>query len=181
MTIVVDPFTATVATATVTSGRTRPERTRAVLVAAVVAGTALTVCAVVADPVLDALDVSAPSALLAAGMVVAVAALWLLAAGSGARVRDATSATGARLGVFPLGVPMLVHPAALSAVVAWSAARGPGVTTAAAFTAVAVYLVVALALRAPVPAWVARVGGMFAGAALAVVAFDLVRDGVFGT
>ena len=177
--IVVDPFVALVATSTLAADQTRPERR--VMIVAALATSALTfgVAIVVGDPFLDWLDISAPSASLAAGMVVAVAALFLLVFGAAGNVRPDDDASPARVGIFPLGIPVVVSPAAAAAVIAWSAVEGAAETAVAAAIAL---VVVAVCLVRPVriSRAAARVGGAFMGVALAFVAWDLIHEGVFG-
>ena len=72
----------------------------ALIAFAVLAGLAL-----LADPLLDALDISAPAALLAAGLVVMVPALDLLWQTPGNRVRPAPDARAERLGAVSLRHP----------------------------------------------------------------------------
>jgi len=178
--IVVDPFVAVVATASLTAER--PARERTVMVGSALATSVVGfgVALLVGDPLLDWLDISAPSASLAAGMVVAVAALFLLVFGAAGNVRPAENASPARLGVFPLGVPVVVSPAAAAAVIAWSALHGPAVTAGAIGLALVV-LALSLARPVAVSRTVARVGGAFMGVATGFVAWDLIHDGVFGT
>lgn len=180
--VVLDPVVASVAASTLAPTGTRAT-TRvttvgaAVAVAAVLLGTAV----LAADAVLDWLDVSAPAALLAAGIVVLVPAVEQLWHGPAGRVERAPGASAVRVGVFPLGVPVVAGPAALVALVAWSAAEGVSTTLTALVLALAALAAVALAWRVPPTGHAARVAGRFAGAAGALVAFDLIRDGVFTT
>ena len=177
--VVLDPLTTTIAAA-VLSGNPR-SRATVVTVGIVLAAVLLGGAALVADPLLDWLDISDPAAALAAGIVVAVPALELLWRGPEGRVRPVPDAPPIRLGAFPLAVPVIVSPAALLAVVAWSGAEGAGTTLAAVVLALAVTAVTAIAWSAPPTGRAARIAGAFAGAATAVVAFDLVRDGIFTT
>jgi multiple antibiotic resistance protein len=177
--IVVDPFVAAVAASTLAAERAAPDRSVMIGAALATSVLAFALAILVGDPLLDWLDISSPSASLAAGMVVAVAALFLLVFGAGGNVRPADNASPARVGVFPLGVPVVVSPAAVASLIAWSAVHGPGVTAVAAALAL---VVVALSLvpRVRVNRTTARVGGAFMGVALAFVAWDLIHDGVFG-
>ncbi|MGQ0825763.1 MAG: MarC family protein [Actinomycetota bacterium] len=176
--IVLDPV-ATISAAAVLAPEPHARR-RAMAVAVLVGGGLLAIAAAIARPLLDALDISPPAALLTAGIVVLVPALDHLWPGPGERVQP-DDASPTRLGVFPLGVPVLASPAAVVAVVAWSAAEGRGVTLTA--LAVACVFVAAVAGRwsGPPPGRPARVAGAFAGVAMALIAFDLIRDGVFAT
>lgn len=180
--VVLDPVVASVAASTLAPGEARASgRVTIVGTAVAVAAVLLGVAVLAAEPVLDWLDVSAPAALLAAGIVVLVPAVEQLWHGPEGRVERAPGASPVRVGVFPLGVPVVAGPAALVAVVAWSGAEGAGTTLAALALALATLAAVALAWRTPPAGRAARVAGRFAGAAGALVAFDLIRDGVFTT
>ena len=137
--------------------------------------------ALVADPLLDALHISAPAAELAAGLVVLVPALDLLWQGPGERLRPAARARAVRLALFPFGIPLVAGPAVVAATIAWAATEGAGVTVGGAALATAVVAAVATAWRSPPRGRTARVLGAFTAVAMAFVAFDLVRDGVIGS
>ena len=88
--------------------------------------------ALLADPLLDALHISAPAAELAAGLVVLVPALDLLWQGPAERLRPAARARAVRLALFPFGIPLVAGPAASPATIAWAATEGAGVTVGGA-------------------------------------------------
>jgi multiple antibiotic resistance protein len=184
--VLLDPVRAAVACAALTAPRGPRDRAVLAAVAAGVAALVLAGGAALADPLLDWLDVSTPAAQLAAGIVALVPALEAVFAGPGEPVRDAPGARAVRLGVYPLAVPVLAGPAALAVVVAWAAAEGGG--TAAAGTAIAVAACAATAAgSAPAVARAGAVGrgvtralGGLVGVGIALVAADLVHDGVFG-
>ena len=179
--VVIDPISATIGAAALASGRSDRERVVIVAGGAAVAGALLAALALVADPVLDALDISSGAALLAAGIIVLVPALDLLWQGPAGRVRADPRASAPRLALFPLGVPLLAGPGAAAAVIAWSAAEGSGLTAGAAALAAVVVGAVLLLWRQPPCGRRARVLGAFTAVAMTIVAFDLVRDGVFAT
>lgn len=180
--VVLDPVAASVAASTLAPGDARAAgRVKIVGAAVAVAAVLLGTAALAAEPVLDWLDVSVPAALLAAGIVVLVPAVEQLWHGPEGRVERAPRASALRVGVYPLGVPVVTGPAALVAVVAWSGTEGAGTMLAALALALAALAAVALAWRVPPIGHAARVAGRFAGAAGALVAFDLIRDGVFTT
>jgi multiple antibiotic resistance protein len=178
--VVIDPIAATIGAADLATDRPARDRATIALGGGVVAFAVLTVAAVLADPLLDALDLSPPAAQLAAGIVIMVPALDLLWQGPAERVAAAPRAAVARLAVFPFGVPVVAGPAALAAVVAWAAAEGTGVTIAATALATAAIAVLAVVWRRPPRGRGARVLGGFVAVAMAIIAFDLVRDGVLG-
>jgi small neutral amino acid transporter SnatA (MarC family) len=122
------------------------------LVAALVA-VVLSAAVVLADPVLDALDLSAEGYWIAAGLVLLVPACSRLARGT---TRD------------------VAGPAGVAVAMALATRDGTGIT----LVAVAVTALTALALSfAPLGRW-APVVERVVGAAMVVIAFDLVRDGV---
>jgi multiple antibiotic resistance protein len=179
--VLFEPVSAAIGLRDLTRARTERARRTVVGAGAVVALAVLAALALIADPLLDALDISDPAAALAAGLVVTVLALDLLVQGPAGRVRDATDASAVRLGLFPYGVPLLAGPGTAAAVIAWAPARGAGTVTAAAGLATVVVTLVCLVWRRPPSGRNARVLGAFAAVATALVAADLVRDGIFGT
>jgi small neutral amino acid transporter SnatA (MarC family) len=183
--VVLDPVAVTIALGTLGAGRSRADRTILAASATATALVGLGLAALVGETVLDALDISVPAAQLGAGVVVGVLALDTLWGGPGDRVR-AVPGPAWRLGLFPLGVPALVSPASVTATIAWAGAEGRGTAIGAVLLAVVVTMAVAHGIVTarrdrPVNERVARIAGAFVGAAMAVIAFDLVRDGVFGT
>jgi multiple antibiotic resistance protein len=182
--VVLDPVSAAIGASTLATGRNveQYERARLTIVAtgAVVAFTVLAIAAALADPLLDALDISTGAAQLTAGMVVLVPALDLLWQGPAERVRPLPSASAVRVGVFPYGMPLLAGPGALAAVIGWTAFDGAGVTIGAVAIGTAVASTIVAAWRRPPEGRTARVLGGFVGVAMALVGFDLVWDGVFG-
>jgi small neutral amino acid transporter SnatA (MarC family) len=180
--LAVNPFRAAVGARRVWAadpgGRRQPLVTAAVGVTLAVAG--LGALAWISGPLLDLLDSSAPTARIAAGLVLVVSA----AAEVVRRPPDEPVAgPGWRAGVVPLAVPLLVRPAA--AVVALSAGADRGVLLVIAGAAVAGLMAAAAgaatagphrgATAAAVLRWaavVASAGALLVGVALAV-------DGVF--
>ena len=179
--VVIDPISAVIGASDVATDRPARDRSIIVLVGSAIAFVVLAAAALLADPLLDALHISAPAAELAAGLVVLVPALDLLWQGPAERVRPAASATATRLALFPFGIPLVAGPAALAATIAWGAAEGAGVTVGGAAIATAIVAALAIAWRSPPRGRRARILGAFTAVAMALVAFDLVRDGVIGT
>jgi multiple antibiotic resistance protein len=176
--VLLDPISAAVGAQALGASREESERRVIVGAGALMTFVVLAVAAVIADPLLDALHISDAAAELAAGLVVVVVALDLLWQGPAGRVRPAPRAPAWRLAVFPYAVPLLAGPASVGGTLAWAAVEGSGaVIGAAAFAAVAAGIV-AIAWRRP-RARTARVLGSFVALAAAVIAFDLVHDGVF--
>jgi small neutral amino acid transporter SnatA (MarC family) len=179
--LLLDPLASSIAARVLASDR--PPRDASVIIAggALIAFAVLAGLALLADPLLDALDISAPAALLAAGLVVMVPALDLLWQTPGNRVRPAPDARAERLALFPYGIPALASPALAVAVIAWAAMEGTGATIGATAIALAAVTAGVFAWRHPPTGRGARVGGAFMGAAMALLALDLVRDGVIAT
>jgi small neutral amino acid transporter SnatA (MarC family) len=134
--------------------------------------------------VLDRLDISPEAAAIAAGVVLLVPAVTLLASGDQLYLLGAGDRGGGwRAGIVPLAVPLLAGPAPLAVVAALAARRGRG----DAFVAIAVAFAVAACT-----AWVATrrqrdersllegIAGRAVGAAMVVVSFALIVDGVLG-
>ena len=132
-------------------GRTWPKR----LELAAVAGLVLGVAALVADPVLDALDLSPEGFWIAAGIVLLVPAFARLATGA---TRD------------------VAGPAALLVTMALATRDGVGETLVAVAVAFVVTLL-ATTFVTPDARWVA-IAERLVGGVMVVIAFDLIRDGV---
>jgi multiple antibiotic resistance protein len=176
--IAVDPFGASVVLS-----RLR-ERREAGVVAVIGAGILLALACALGPSLLDGLDISAEAAEITAGIVLLVPALTLLAQGDQLLLLG-DAAGGWRRGLVPLAMPLLSGPAPLLVVAALAARRGRG--EVAAGVAVAVVL-------AAVGAGVARrrgrpdaprsigegIAGRAVGAAMVLVGFTLIVDGVLG-
>jgi multiple antibiotic resistance protein len=180
--IAVDPFGAAVVVA-----RLRDRVTAAVAAVAVSAALLLLACA--AGPwLLGRLDISAEAAEIAAGVVLLVPALALCARGDQMFLAGDRSG-GWRGGIVPVALPLLAGPAPLSVVVALGARRGRGdvaaaVSIAVVLSAIALFVATRRASNAVAvpaePSTIERVAGRFVGAAMVLVAFALVVDGVLG-
>jgi multiple antibiotic resistance protein len=179
--VLLDPLTAAIGAAVLASSRPSAARVMLVVGGSVVAVAVLAAVALVADPLLDALDISAEAAQLAAGLVVLVPAIDLLWQGPEGRVRRSDDAGWLRLALFPYGVPLLAGPASAAAVIAWAAWEGTGVTVGASAVATALTAVIVLGWRRPPTGRVARALGGFTAVLIALIAFDLIRDGVLST
>ncbi len=178
--VLLDPTAAAIGVATLAEGRTHRERITIALMGGVVAFAVLALIAGVADPILDWLRVSPGAAELAAGIVVIVPALDLLWQGPAGRVTAYPSARPLRLACWPYGVPLLAGPAPTAAAIAWAAEFGRGATIGGALLAVLVTTGVVAAWTHPPRGRTARAFGAFTAVAMALVAFDLIHDGVFG-
>jgi multiple antibiotic resistance protein len=178
--VVIDPFAAAIGASTLAGARNDRTRRAIALGGAVVALALLEVVIGLADPLLDALHISDPAAELAAGMVVVVPALDLLWNGPAGRVRAQTGTTWARLALFPYGVPLLAGPGAIAVAIAWSVNEGAGPTFGGAAIALAAITLLVCVWARPPRGRGARVLGALTAVAIALVAFDLIRDGVFG-
>ncbi len=178
--VLLDPTVAAIGVGTLAEGRTRGDRSVIVVAGGVVAFAVLALVAGVADPVLDWLRISAGAAELAAGIVVIVPALDLLWQGPAGRVAAYPAARPLRLACWPYGVPLLAGPAAVAGVIAWAAEFGRGATIGGAFLAILVTTGLVEAWTHPPRGRTARALGAFTAVAMALVAFDLIHDGVFG-
>lgn len=141
-------------------------------VTAAVVGALVLVCAIVSGPLLDAIDVSGPSAGIAAG----VALLAVCAKDLFARPPAAEPAlAGRRAGIIPIALPVVFSPAL--ALVAMAGADDRGVVLALAAAVPAVALAAAAIARPPrrgLRGWLASVAT--AGVGVAVL---MVLDGVY--
>ena len=131
--------------------RTWPKRLEVVGLVGVV----LALAAVLADPVLDVLDLSPEGFWIAAGIVLLVPAFARLAAGA---TRD------------------VAGPAALLVTMALATRDGVSITLVAVAVALAATLVTTTLVQ-PQARWV-PFAERLVGGAMVVVAFDLIRDGV---
>ncbi len=179
--VIVDPLTAAVAGATLTADRDGRARSIVFATGTVVALAVVVVTAWLADPMLDALEVSVGAAQLAAGIVLLVPAVELLFGGPSGWVRPAPEAAAARLGAIPFGVPVLASPWLVVALLAFAADEGAAMTASAGGVAVLVSTGLAFLFTTPSDRGALRALGVAMGAATALVAFDLVHDGVFGS
>jgi small neutral amino acid transporter SnatA (MarC family) len=100
--------------------------------------------------------------------------------GPAGRVRAQAGTTWARLALFPYGVPLLAGPGAIAVAIAWSVNEGAGPTFGGAALALAAITLLVCFWARPPRGRGARVLGALTAVAMALVAFDLVRDGVFG-
>jgi multiple antibiotic resistance protein len=176
--VAVDPFGTYVVLA-----RMR-ERRDAGAVAVVAAGVLLALACALGPSLLDALDISAEAAEITAGIVLLVPALTLLARGDQLLLLG-DAAGGWRRGLVPLAVPLLAGPAPLLVVAALAARWGRGdvavgVVVAVALAAVAAGVAVRRA-RVDEPRSIGEgIAGRAVGAAMVLVGFTLIVDGVLG-
>ena len=134
---------------------------RDAIVAAGVAIAAVVAAAGLADPLLDALDVTLPSARIAAGVVAGVAG-----------VRDLLGSEP------PAWEPVLVRPEVVLPAVVAGADEGAVLTALVAAVAIGATAVLATRTMGRTGRMVAHVSARMLGAALIVVGVDLVVDGV---
>lgn len=123
-------------------------------------------------PLLDLVDVSGPSARIAAGIAL------LVVAGKDLFFKPPTaepSITGRSAGLFPLAFPVIFSPAFAVVAIAGASERGVGPTT----IAIAMSLVPTAAALAVVPIERTRLLAATVGAAGAAIAALLVLDGVY--
>lgn len=147
-----------------------PRQTAAVAIGATLGLVLL--CAIVSGPFLDLVDVSGPSARIAAGVALLVVALKDVFVAPPA---PDPALTGRRGGLVPLAFPVIFSPALALLAVAGASERGVGVAVLAAglaLTPVGLALAVAPATR--IRATTAAVGMLGAGLAALVV-----LDGVY--
>jgi multiple antibiotic resistance protein len=174
--IAVDPFGAAVVLSRFV------DRVTSALVGLAAAVALWSVAAGLGPWVLDRLDISPEAAAIAAGVVLLVPAVTLLASGDQLYLLG-DRAGGWRAGIVPFAVPLLAGPAPLAVVAALAARRGRG----DAFVAIAVAFAIAACTS-----WVATrrqrderslregIAQRAVGAAMVVVSFALIVDGVLG-
>jgi multiple antibiotic resistance protein len=158
---------------------------RSVGVALATASGLLFLASLAGPSVLDGLDISTEAAEIAAGVVLLVPALTLLFRGDELFLVDDAerAATGWRAGIVPVAVPLLAGPAPLSVVAALAARHGRADVEIALSVTMAITLVALLfAMRHPrrERTRTEAIAGHFVGAAMVLVAFALVVDGVLG-
>lgn len=143
-----------------------------VMVGAGIAAAGYIVLALVGEPLLDGLDISAPNARIAAGFVVVVAAIVDL-------VRrpdpDGPSLGGRGAALVPVAFPILLRPD-LGAL-ALSGGADPGIGWAALATIVGAVSIVAAHRYLPVRA--AAIGGRLLGVCAVGLGIVTILDGVF--
>ena len=155
--------------------RDRRERRTAVAIAAVLAGALVAAAAFAADQLLDALEIEPETFRIAAGIVMATTGIY-------ATLRPGPAVPpgegGRAAGLFPLGIPTLLTPAALAAAISYGADEGPGRTIGAALIVLAVAAGALFVL--PTGRWKAPADGLarLTGALLVVLGVALIVDGV---
>ena len=183
--VAVDPLGAGVVAAAL------PDRRSVVPVALAAAGVLLFAAALAGPSLLDALDISAEAAEIAAGIVLLVPAgtllwrgdhLYLLREQPPTPRPPATGRGASASAVLPLALPLLAGPAPLMVVAAAGAVagRGDAVVAAAVALATAALACTTMPPRAPGAgrSLARRVAGRFVGAAMVLVAFSWIVDGV---
>jgi small neutral amino acid transporter SnatA (MarC family) len=150
-----------------------PDRLRAALVGGSVTLAAAIVLAALAAGLLDALDISASTFRLGAGIVIAVVGLYDLAAGA---PKSEPALPGWKAGFVPIAFPLLLNPALGAAVLAAAADHGMATPTLATLVGVAAFVALAATTG---PARVLQGAGRIVGAALIVVGVAIAVDGVF--
>jgi small neutral amino acid transporter SnatA (MarC family) len=157
-------------------GRSSQDAIRLAALGGAIGGLAVCVVAAVADPLLDALDVSDPSFRAAAGIVAAIA-------GAGDLFRrpppPEPSLAGWRAALVPVAIPVVARPALL--VLALGAGADHSLLLSAGAMAVGVSLLIALTARAPAGGPTGRIlrwAGRLGAAGLVVCGVVLGIDGV---
>lgn len=158
-----------------------PTASRPVLVGSVGSGVAVGAAAIGAAPLLRALDVSPPTALIAAGTLVALAAAFDAVRRPTGTVPPAGPGAGA---LMPIGVPALVRPPIMVLAVAASAAGGlvAGLAVALGVVAGGVSVLVPVSHLTAGDRRRLELGDVATWAFVAVALLggvDLVTDGVF--
>jgi small neutral amino acid transporter SnatA (MarC family) len=156
----------------------RPRR-RLVAGAAAVAAAVLVVAAAVSGPLLDALDVAWPSAMVSAGALAAVGALLVLVNGSWGDLAGERSGGGL---VVPLAVPVLAGPGTAVLAVALAARDGTLLAAGTAVAAVALSAALAVALDRAGAArpWLPPLAARLVAAAAVAAGVERAVEGVLG-
>jgi multiple antibiotic resistance protein len=156
------------------------ERRSTAVVGLAVAAVLLALACGLGPEVLDGLDISPEAAQIAAGIVLLVPAFALLGMGNELYLLG-EGAGGPRTGVVPVAIPFLAGPAPLLVVAAQAAREGRGSTTLGIVVAL-VLAGAALAFAVARPrgegSVVEGVAGRVVGAAMVLVSFSLIVDGV---
>jgi len=160
------------------AGRSRRQRLAVAAIGSGIAAAALIVVAAVADPLLDALHVSAPTVRIAVALVVAVTAVIDLV---GRLPSPEPGLPGLGAGLVPVLVPLVLRPGL--ALLALSAAADHGVMPVVVGAALVVAGTLAAGALAPVDGGPRRVVARWLMAVLAVaaatIAIAMAVDGVF--
>lgn len=150
---------------------------RDIVLACVVGLACLTVVTLLADTILDAIDVSGPSFQFAAGAALTPLAMRLIFAGDSTYLPERMPKLA---WLVPLGVPLIAGPVAIIAAISYAARFGEGDTIGA--SAIAVSFTGALLLAAPLlqrfPLIYATTVARLSGALILVLAVELAYDGV---
>ena len=151
-------------------------QTRAVPVAigTAIAAAMLVAAALLADPLLDALDIQPETFRVAAGIVMAGMGVVTVI---GRRPLEVDTPAAWTNGVYPLAVPLFAGPAALVAAVIYSLDEGLGRALAAGAIALALAAVLALFSSRAARPFLAAAAPLL-GALLVLVAAGLIVDGV---
>jgi small neutral amino acid transporter SnatA (MarC family) len=159
------------------AGRPRGSGVRLAAAGGAIAALLACAAAAVADPLLDALDVSDPSFRIAAGIVAGVAGIadMLLRPPS-----PEPALPGWRAALVPVAVPLVARPALLMVALGAGADRGVPVVAGAVATGVALLTALAAASLTDGPnGRVLRWAGRLAAAGLVACAVALTVDGIF--
>lgn len=191
--VVVDPIGVAAIFAALTHGDSVAERTRTAFKGTALAAAILTVFTLVGAPLLQALGIGIPAFRIAGGVLLFLLAIdMVLARDSGLRsttVREQEEAvTRQDISVFPLAIPLLAGPGAITSMLLLAGAGSGGALTTAAVLAV-MLVVMAIALLALLSAGrIMRLIGVTGsgvvsrvlGILLAALAVQFVVDGVRG-
>ncbi len=174
-----------------TSDRSPEDRRRIALVGSLAVLVVLVVTALAGEPILHFFGISVPSFRVAGGIIVLLIALSMLQAKRSevhhSEEEQAEGAAKESPAVFPLAIPMIAGPGAISTVIIYTH-QAHGVTGWAAIAAVIVVMVVAVyvAMRVAVPVAAALgTAGMnvvvrLMGILLAAIAVEMIAGGITG-
>ena len=153
----------------VASARPRHDRVPAAAAAGTLLILGVLVSGLVSGPLHDAVDVTGPSARIAAGIALLAVALHDL---FGAPPDAEPALTGWRAGIVPLGFPVLFTPAVALVAVAGAAQHGVWVPVAAVLPAMIVAGALLVSARARIPRGVLATSGALGAAIAALVVLD---------
>ena len=187
----INPIEAAAAFATLTGGRTRQERASIALRATIVGGVALIAFAFVGDGLLDALGVSMSAFRIAGGLLLLkVGFNMVFAEKTDRQTADAAKATSppqSDPSVFPLGIPIITGPGALTvsvALVNLNSGKGPFDAIVFVGVTIVVFAITYLFMRGAeqLTKWFGQTGvdamGRIAGIIVSAIAVQLVLNGL---
>lgn len=188
--VVIDPVSLAPLFVALTPEATPAERRRIAVKGLVIAGAILLVFAIAGEPLLAALGIGLPAFRIAGGILLLLLAVdMVMARASGLRAttpgEEAESGRRDDISVFPLAIPLIAGPGALTSVVLLMGEAGAGLVQQAAVGAVLVAVLVlnlaCLLLAEPIVRLLGVTGinvvGRVSGIILAALAVQFVIDG----